>query len=604
MLNGRIYRAAFAPFALALAIAAFSLTARPAPLTSTLAPDAFDGQQALSETRQLAAEFPQRRPGSPGDEQLAQRVAHTIEGLGGTAGGGFSVRVRRVRAQTIDGEQTLQTVIAQRPGSTGESPIVILAHRDSATNGSAAQLSGTAALIELARVFAARETKRAIVLVSSSGGSGGDAGAAEFAAAQAASGPVNAAIVLGDVASTRMSPPVVLPYSDGYGSAPDELQRTVAAAIEHEAAIAPGAPSVIGQLAHLAFGLVPGEEGALAARGLPAVLVQVSGVRGPGAHAAVSAERMEGVGRAVLGAVDALDVAPDIESTPQTGLVLSRQIVPAWALRLLIATLLVPPLAVLLDGLARARRRGEPIVRWTLWSLACALPFMVGALFAILVGALGTIVAAPSPPVPAGALPLSGSAATAVLSCAAVLGLAWLGWPLLMRRLGLAVRPSPGTPGAGAAGIVTLLVLALLACGAWVLDPYAALLAVPGLHLLLPVASPERRPRPLAGLGLLVLALLPLGLLIAFYAHQLGYGPGGVAQTAVLLLAGGRVGVGAAAVWSIAFGCAVAIGLVALTPGADPLGLGPDERSEVSIRGPLTYAGPGSLGGTESALRR
>src|ERR1700677_3815230 len=115
MLNGRIYRAAFAPFVLALAIAAFSLTARPAPLSSTLAPDAFDGQQALAEAKQLAAEFPQRRPGSAGDERLAQRVAHTIEGLGGMAGGGFSVRVQQVREQTIDGEQTLQTVIAQTP---------------------------------------------------------------------------------------------------------------------------------------------------------------------------------------------------------------------------------------------------------------------------------------------------------------------------------------------------------------------------------------------------------------------------------------------------------------------------------------------------------
>ena len=38
MLNGRLYRVAFAPFALALAVAAFSLTARPGPLTSTLAP--------------------------------------------------------------------------------------------------------------------------------------------------------------------------------------------------------------------------------------------------------------------------------------------------------------------------------------------------------------------------------------------------------------------------------------------------------------------------------------------------------------------------------------------------------------------------------------
>ncbi len=138
MLNGRIYRAAFAPFAIALAIAAFSLSARPAPLHSTLAPDAFDGRQALSEARRLAVEFPQLRPGGAGDERLAQRVAHTIEGLGGTAGGGFSVRIKRVRAQTIDGEQTLQTVIAARPGATGESPIVILAHRDAATPSSAA----------------------------------------------------------------------------------------------------------------------------------------------------------------------------------------------------------------------------------------------------------------------------------------------------------------------------------------------------------------------------------------------------------------------------------------------------------------------------------
>ncbi len=603
MLNGRIYRAAFAPFAIALAIAAFSLTARPAPLHSTLAPDAFDGQRALTEAQRLAVEFPRRRPGGAGDKGLAQRVAHTIEGLGGTVGGGFSVRVRQLRAQTIDGEQTLDTVIAQRPGATGESPIVIVAHRDSATPFSAAQLSGTAALIELARVFAARETQRTIVLVSSSGGSGGDAGAADFAAHALPAG-ADAAIVLGDLASTHTHKPLVVPYSDGYGSAPDELQRTVADAISHESGIQPGAPSAIGQLAHLAFGFAPGEQGVLAAAGLPAVLVQVSGERGTGARAPVSVERMEGLGRGLLSAVDALDVAPDIQSTPQAGLVLAHQIVPEWALRLLIGTLLIPVAAVLLDGLARARRRRQPVTRWVAWTLICALPWLACALFAILLGALGAIAATPSIPPPAGAMPFDGAAATAVLSCAAVLGLAWLAWPTLVRRLGLAVRPTPETVGGDAAGIATLLVLALLACVVWVFSPYAALLVVPGLHLLLPIASPERRPRPIAGLALLVLALLPLGLLLAFYAHQLGYGPGGLAWTAVLLLAGGHVGVLAAAIWSVAFGCAAAIALVALTPPADPAGIGGDEHPEITIRGPLSYAGPGSLGGTESALRR
>ena len=606
MLNGRLYRAAFAPFAIALTIAAFSLTARPAPLRSTLAPDAFDGPRAFAELQRLAREFPQRRPGSAGDDALAQRVAQTIGGLGGTAGGGFSVHVRQLHAQTIDGERTLETVIAQRPGTTSESPIVILTHRDAAAPGSTAQLSGTAALIELARVFAARETQRTIVLVSTSGGSGGDAGAADFAtqAVQLLHGPVDVAIVLGDVASTRAREPLVVPYYDGYGSAPDELQRTVFDAISHEGRLDPGAPSALGQLAHLAFPVAPGEQGVLGGQGRGAVLVQVSGERGPGAHAQVSVERMEGFGRATLSALDALDVAPDIESTPETGLVLARQIIPAWALRLLIGTLLIPPAIVLVDGLARARRRREPLVRWTLWALTCALPFAVCALFALLLGAFGAIAATPLAPVLPSALPFDTAAATAVFSCAVVLGLGWLGWPVLVRRLGLALRPTPEAPGSDAAGIATLIVLLLVAVLVWTVNPYAALLIVPGLHLLLGIASPERRPRPIAGLGLLALALVPLGLLVAFYAHQLGYGLGGVAWTAVLLLAGGHVGVLAALAWSVAFGCAVALALVALTPPADPVGLGLNDRPEVSIRGPLSYAGPGSLGGTESALRR
>ena len=90
MLNGRLYRAAFVPFVLALAVAAFSLTARPLPLTSTLAPDAFDGAPAFAELKSLAAEFPDRRPGSPGDEALAARVAQTLEGLGGAGRRGLS----------------------------------------------------------------------------------------------------------------------------------------------------------------------------------------------------------------------------------------------------------------------------------------------------------------------------------------------------------------------------------------------------------------------------------------------------------------------------------------------------------------------------------
>jgi hypothetical protein len=54
-------------------------------------------------------------------------------------------------------------------------------------------------------------------------------------------------------------------------------------------------------------------------------------------------------------------------------------------------------------------------------------------------------------------------------------------------------------------------------------------------------------------------------------------------------------------VWSCILGCGLAAILVVLRKQREPGGPG---DGPVSIRGPLSYAGPGSLGGTTSALRR
>jgi hypothetical protein len=597
MLNGRLYRAAFLPFFFALAIAAFSLTGRPAPLRSTLAPDAFEGSRAFAELGALAQRFPDRRAGSSGDQALAGYVAQALRSLGGGAGGGFSVHTRRFTAQTIDGERELTNVVAQRPGSTGATPIVILAHRDAAARGARAELSGTAALLELARVFAARETQRTIVLVSTSGGSGGDAGAAEFVAQS--SGPFDAAIAIGDLAGTRQRKPFVVPFSDGFGTAPVELQRTVADAITSEAGADPGSPSGFGQLAHLAFPLTVGEQGPLNAAGIPSVLVQVSGERGPSSSEPVSVAGLEGFGRAVLSAVDALDTSPDVPAAMQTGLLIQRKTIPAWALRLLLGTLLLPPLIVAADGFARARRRRLPVARWSLWTLLCAAPFLLSALFAIVLGAVGIIGAAPQSPIPPQSLSFDGSAAASLLAVVLAFALAWLVWPVALRRLGLRARPQ-----SDAAGVAMLLVLLPVAAIIWLLNPVAALLLLPALHLWLLVVSPELRPRPLAAVAIALAALIPLALLIAFYADQLGLGVGRLAWMAVLLVAGGHVGLPAVLLWSLSLGCAAAAAMLALsTASAIP---GEDDRpsGEITIRGPMSYAGPGSLGGTRSALRR
>ncbi|HWG07856.1 MAG TPA: M28 family peptidase [Solirubrobacteraceae bacterium] len=597
MLNGRLYRAAFLPFVIALAVAAFSLTARPAPMHSSLAPDAFEGQRAFADLNSLAGRFPHRRPGSSGDQALAAQIAEALRGLGGTAGGGFTVRTHRFDGQTIDGEKELTSVVAQRPGSTAQKPIVIVAHRDAAGTGARAELSGTAALLELARVFAARETQRTIVLVSTSGGSGGDAGAVDFAHSHP--GPYDAAIAIGDLAGSTRRKPFVVPYSNASGSAPIQLQRTVDDAITREAGVDPGAPSGFGQLAHLAFPLTVGEQGPLNAAGTPSVLVQVSGESGPASDDRVSEESLQRFGRSVLSAVDALDAGPDLPQAMQTGLLVQRKTIPAWALRLVIGTLLLPPLILAADGLARARRRRLAVARWSSWTLLCAAPFAVAALFAVLLGALGIVSAAPSSPIPPGALSFDASAAASVFAVLLALALAWLLWPIAARRVGVPVRPE-----SDAAGVGMLLVLVALGVLVWIVDPFAALLLLPAMHAWLLLVSPELRPRPVVGLGLVLVGLIPLVLLLSFYADHLGLGPGRVAWMGVLLVAGGHVGLPAALLWSIGLGCAAAAVMLALTIGPPHPAGGEGEYQEITIRGPLSYAGPGSLGGTRSALRR
>ncbi len=610
MLNGRIYRAAFAPLLLALAIAGFSLGGRAAPLSSTLAPDAFDGPAAFAELNTLASAFPQRQPGSAGDARLAAHIVQVLRGLGGTGSGGFSVQTRSVQAQTVDGKRTLTTVIATRPGVTGASPLVLLAHRDAAGPGARAELSGTAVLLQLARVLATSETQRTVVLVSTSGGSGGAAGAADFASHTAGT-PVDAAIVLGDLAGVDARRPFVAPYSDGVGSAPTALQRTLSGALSQELGVDPGTPSSLSQLAHLTFPLAAGEEGVLNAQGIPAVLLQVSGERGPSsAREPVSEARLQNFGRAVLSTVYALDGGPDLQDEVQSGVPIQHQLLPEWAVRLLLAALLLPPLLVAVDGLARLRRRRVALRRWLLWAPACAAPFLLCALFVRLLGFAG-LLAAPAGPLLPGALPPGPVAWETVLAPALVLVLAWLAWPVAMRRLGLPVRAD-----SDAAGLAVLLVLLGVTVVVWLFAPYTALLLVPALHLWLLVVSPEWRnsggrsqggwAHHLRALAVVALGVVPLALLFAFYARQLGFDVGQAVHAAVLLLAGGYVSLAGMLLWSLAFGCLAGATLVALSAPPPSLvpGGGEGERFAFTVRGPMSYAGPGSLGGTESALRR
>ena len=590
MLDPRIYRAGWAPALLALIVCAFSLETPPGPVSSTLAPDAFIGQRAFAAPgtglRALAAEFPRRPPGSAADEALAGRVQTTFRQSG------LNVQAPRFRAETVLGERRLQSVIGVRAGLSSRR-VVVLAHRDALASPATADLSGTAALIELARVFRGRSLGKTLVLVSTSGGSGGAAGAARFA--RDPQGPVDAVLVLGDLAGPRVRRPLVVPWSNGLEIAPLDLRRTVAGALLLETGLRTREPRFAAQFARLAFPLTPGEQGELAPRGLAAVLIGVSGERGPGNETVVSQMRLQQFGRAVLRTITALDARPAGLEPPRPALSVQRKLVPQWAVRVLVAMLILPALLAAVDGFARVRRRRHPVGMWMGWTLAGALPFVAALALALALGLTGLLPAAPPAPVRSGAIPLDASGAAAMASLALAIVVGWLALrPLVLKAVG--VRGDASSPGAAAA-------VALLAGGAvtavWVVNPFAAALLVPALHVALLVVVPEVRFRGSVAGVMIVLALAPVLLVVLYYSQQLGLGPAEVPWTALLLVVGGHVGLLGALTWCVLLGCLA--GVVAIVAAKARR---PEPDAEAKTRGPISYAGPGSLGGTGSALRR
>ena len=380
------------------------------------------------------------------------------------------------------GKQPLETVVGVRPGLSSRR-IVVMAHRDALGSPALAELSGTAALLEMARLFKVRELSSTLVLVSTSGGSAGAAGARAFA--ESADGPVDAAIVLGDIAGRDLHKPWIVPWSNGEQAAPMAIRRTLESAVRREVGVQAGGSRAIGQWARRALPLTVSEQGEAARAGLPAVLLQASGERGPGPRTEVSENRLDAFGRAALRSITALDarVSRAGEDGPfadePSGIVTVKRLLPDWAIRLLVGTLLLPPLLTAFDAFFGARRRRLPVARWLGWVGAAAAPFLLTWLWIRLLGLTGAL-DAPLGPVLPEALPLRGWNIAALVSAPLVLALTWIGVRRpLVGRLGL-----PASVSAGGAAAALGLVITGLAALVWLVNPFAAALLVPAAHAL------------------------------------------------------------------------------------------------------------------------
>jgi hypothetical protein len=590
MLDPRVYRAAFVPAALALIVAAFSLKEPPSGAGTSLAPDAFVGARAFdgpgTGLRPLAAAFPRRDPGGPGDSGVAARIVSTFRSAG------LQTIIRRFDADTPVGNRRLQDIIGVRAG-TSNRRIVVMAHRDSLHSPATADLSGTAALAELARVFSGRSLRETLVLVSTTGASGGNAGAAAWA--RAPGGPIDAVLVLGDLASPRVRGSPVVPWSNSRGIAPTALQRTVAQALSLETGRQVPQAGVGSQFARLAVPMTLSEQGEVQARGLPAALLTVAGERGPGGATAVSQDRLQEMGRTALRTITALDASSTRFPAPTSDLFFSRKLIPEWAVQLVVGTLILPALVAAIDGFARVRRRREPVARWMGWAFAGALPFVLGWLFALFLEFTGLLPVAPGAPWPPAAIPLDAAGTAAMAATALVVVVGWLTVRPLVVRL-VHARAAPDSPGAAAA---VLLLLAVLAAAVWAVNPFAAALMLPGLHLALLLLAPELRLR--TGLQVLAvgLALAPFALVALYYADQFGMSLGEVPWTATLLVVGGSVTLPAVLAWCLGLGILGDVLSIRRARARQEA-----EARPPTTRGPGSHAGPGSLGGTQSALRR
>jgi len=591
MLDPRIYRTGLVVVALAALVLAFSLENQQGPMTASLAPQAFNGENVFNTMTSMAAAEPNRAPGSAGDYDLATVVKRKLTQYG------FSPTTDTFTARTADGVRTLENVIGVRPGMQSGS-VVIVAHRDARGSPATSSLSGTATLIELARDLEGETLHRSVVLASTTG-SQGAAGASRLA--RTLPGPIDAVIVLGDLASTRVRQPVVVPWSTGQQVAPPVLRNTVSAILNRQAAINSTGTSLFGQFVHLAFPLTLTEQGPFAARGIPAVLLSLSGERGPAPNAPISGpDQLTSVGRSVLATVSALDGGGAVPA-PAAYVVFDKKVVPGWAISVFVLALIVPVLMTTIDGVARALRRGYRVWRWLAVVLLAAVPFVLGVLVIMAARLVGTLEIAPPGPVITGAVPLHSAGIIVLLLAATVaVGAAVVIGPMAIRFAAGPSRTRDAEDSIGGATAALLLVMCAVAVAIWFVNPYAALLVVPALHLWLLAVNGEVRMPSAARVALLLVSLLPAAGVVVYYAVTLGYGPLAAAWGAALLIAGHVVSPLAALEWSVFLGCVVTAGgiIAALARLPRP------EEVPVTVRGPITYAGPGSLGGTKSAIRR
>jgi hypothetical protein len=539
VIEPRIYRAAFVPALLAIVLTMFSFESRPPKVPQGLAADVlFDGAQAAALATRIVADAPDRRAGSRGNRATAQLVADTFATRGFAGGAGSRPVVQRFNH---DG-RPLVNVVGRRAGSSRRQ-IVIVAGRDaSAVPDAPGSAADTAALMQLARVYQGRPSRKTLVLASVDGSDLGEVGARRLVDVLPGPELVDAVLVVSDLGSRTSDGPVLQAWSNDSSRAGIGLQRTVADSVRQELGSSAGGSGSLGQLARLSFPIGIGAQGVLLERGYDAVRISGSGElppEGDGPPEAIDEDRLGSLGRATLRTLTALDEGPRPEHGPKSYIQAVSQVLPGWVLSLLAGSLLLPVLVASVDAFARARRRHIDVLRWMRWLGAWVAPFLAALALAQILALVGATPSPPAAPVSPDVLSLDGPALGVLGGIVVGMALAFV----LARWL--AARPDPAleeTPDLGG-GVALGLAIAAGSLLLWFVNPYAGLLAVPAAHLWMLLALTRPLPPRRVRLVLIAVAALPPLLVAVYMMFALSLDPLSGVWYVLMLVTGHSVGI-------------------------------------------------------------
>jgi hypothetical protein len=604
--NAQLYRGTWLIVGLPLLLLLFSV-ARPSPLPPPQLPPSFDRAVAVDLAAELARSFPDRSPGSPGAIGAARWLAEQLQpyGLQATSDSFRATIPGRGRVRLTN----LVTTVIGKSSQT----IVVMAHRDDTGLGPGAvdNASGTAALVELARLYgttsAGGPTVRpahTLVFLSTDGGAYGGLGAVHFASAWPLREQVVAVINLDAIGGTGR--PRLELAGDTARSPAGALVVTAATRIAAETHNSATRPSVVRQLIDLGFPFSLYEQAPFVARGIPAVTLTTAGDRPPTGFSDridhLRAGKLALVGRSAQDLLGSLDQGLELAHGTSSFVFLGSRIVRGWAIELVLVAMLLPFVAAAIDLFARCRRRRIPIVP-AVRSYRSRLAFWLwlGLVFGFLVLVGAWPRGAPRPISPESQAAGDWSLVAVGLLAAAGVG----GWLVARERLLPRRAVSAEEELAGhTAALLALVVVALLVVAT---NPFALIFVLPSLHAWLWL--PQLRDSRL-WVRVAVLFAGLLGPLLVLWSFAVRYGLGWDAPWYVSEL----YAVGYAPVTSLVIGlawaaagaqlAALAVGCYAPYPNADErprLGpfrrivrsvvLGVRKRRRASERGPRALEG-------------